>query len=70
MTFSPSSAPSAAAAARAELSRRARWARDAAALDREFGPVTSPVLPMQDGESVADWRKRQQAAIREHLGVR
>jgi hypothetical protein len=45
------------------LRERAKWARIAAQLDRELGPVTFQPVPMRDGESVAEWRARNQAAI-------
>lgn len=49
------------------LRERARWARIAAQLDRELGPVTHQPLPMRDGESVAEWRARNRASIEAHL---
>jgi hypothetical protein len=47
-----------------------KWARIAAQLDRELGPVTIGPVPMRDGESVVEWRARNLEAIRLHLGAK
>jgi hypothetical protein len=52
------------------LRERAKWTRIAAQLDRELGPVTFQGLPMADGESVSEWRVRNQSAIEAHLAGR
>ena len=52
------------------LRERARWTRIAAQLDRELGPVTFQPVPMRDGESVAEWRARNIAAIEADLAER
>jgi hypothetical protein len=44
-----------------------KWARIAAQLDRELGPVTHQPIPMRDGESVAEWRARNRASIEAQL---
>jgi hypothetical protein len=44
-----------------------KWARIAAQLDRELGPVTHQPVPMRDGESVAEWRARNLASIEAHF---
>jgi hypothetical protein len=44
-----------------------KWARIAAQLDRELGPITFHGVPMRGDESVAEWRARNQSAIRAHL---
>lgn len=52
------------------LREQAKWARIAAQLDRELGPITSGPVPMRDGESVSEWRARNQEAIRADLAQR
>ncbi len=44
-----------------------KWARIAAQLDVELGPVTHEPVPMRLGESVAEWRARNLASIQAHL---
>jgi hypothetical protein len=56
--------------ARSSLRETRKWARIAAQLDRELGPVTFGPVPMRDGESVAEWRARNLKAIRLHLGAK
>lgn len=51
------------------LTERARWARIAYQLDQEFASVAAPIA-MLDGESVADWRARNRAAIEASLACR
>lgn len=52
------------------LSETRKWARIAARLDRELGPVTHQPVAMRDGESVAEWRARNIASIEAHLSSR
>lgn len=44
-----------------------KWARIAAQLDRELGPVTHQPVPWQDGDTAASWRARNLASIEAHL---